>query len=198
MPDEDPNRREFLRSTAITGAVALGGTAAAGGASASSTFRSRPVDGSRTESLLAAEAGDLLSALFERGLVETDDVAALPTGPDVDRRSLAGESGSVYLERLDDGPDQVVVSLVGPRAGSATSLRLMVQPETGRAYAFYEDGEEYRFAELRDGRFVERRVDTQDHCTCESDECCYSWGACTDARVCCYSWGACDTDCGGC
>lgn len=199
MSDEDVNRRGFLRSTAITSAVALGGAAASGTA----TARSPSVDPETAESLLAAHAGDLLSELADRGIVTTGDPAALPTGTAVGGRNAKRTPGTAYVEH-DDRPDQLVVSLAGTHTGDGVTARVVVQPDTGESVAFYEDArDDYRLATIEDGSYVSGDVGTLADCGCDCCgwlcyDCCDYDSCAKKDYICCYSGGLCDCTCGGC
>jgi len=204
MSDENINRRDFLRSTAISGAVGLGGAAAASGsASAKTASQTARIDPGTAESLVDEHAGDLLSGLADEGVLTTADPAALPTDVDLDVYDAKSSTGTAFLTP-STRPDRVLVSLPGVHSADGVTARLQVQPETGESVVYYEDADDnYRAASIQDGNFVVEDIDTQASCSCGCDEnFCYDcspyyWDDKRD-YICCYSGGLCDFDCGGC
>lgn len=175
------NRRKFMKRAAATSAISLGVTAT----STTSAVAAVPASPDRAESLIDTHANGVLSMLEDDGVLA--DRSALPTAVENDLRGVAqGKQGTTMLRDPEKAEELKVIKAV-----DEGTLTVTVQPESNRAFAILDTGDDRVGYSLEKGRFD---FDAQDHdCSCQnilcqtgvcSEECCDYSGNCHYACDC--------------
>lgn len=182
----DASRRTVMKQAAATAVVGAGATGFAGSGAAASV---EPVDrdGKRAATLLSEHAGPVLDRLAADGVLDSTTLSALPTDERIGYTEVAKKQpGTAHLRWADDErPDEIVTV----RRTDEGVVSLTVEPETGKAYAFYEpDGEQSQRLYTADGDVSAESCNTT--CTCGNPTCDMSYSA--ECTTCCD--GECHTN----
>ncbi|WP_276302416.1 hypothetical protein [Halorussus lipolyticus] len=168
--DTTIDRRSLLKKTAVAG-VTTG--LAAGSASATGGDRpSRAIERDEAARLVESYGSDLLALLADENVLDAGDVTELATGrPASPDAPLRGDEGAALVDSGVNPARLVVVTQV-----TDGTLRLSVEPETGKSYALLDDGRSVTVFNPEVGTLDEDATTQTDHCTqqiCPTDD-----GAC--------------------
>lgn len=176
--DELPiDRRSLLKKTAVAGVTA--GLAAGNTAASDAESPARDVERGDAESLLESHGGELLAMLDEEDVLADGGTSELATGRSTSPEApLRGESGTALVESGVAPARLVTVTEVDDG-----TLTVSVEPDTGKSYAFLDDGESTTLYNPDVGTLDADALPQTDHCSqlaCLSgDGSCYASGALT-------------------
>lgn len=181
MSDEDINRRAVLKKLGVsTAAVATftTGTAAGEGGPASGEYVDRYEDRAERVRAVETHAGEVLSELAERGVVDRPSVAAF----DLDSRTAATRVEAATpvdawnaIEYTDPESGRRTDHLLLSKSTSTHNLTLHVRPRVGEAYAIVSRrGSDEEFAIGSSGAGTSAGVGTEScegYCDCGPETC---------------------------
>lgn len=167
MPDDSrlPNRRSFLKQVAATSAVGFAATAGASG-TAAARLEERYADPLRTEALIEAHADELLDMLADENLLARGDVSELHTRRPISYGDVVAATEGTALAAWEGDRADKVLSVKQVEGGTLT---VAVEPDTGKAYAFFDPADEATRYLYKPGEGV-FDVNSQDCCV-ESENC---------------------------
>lgn len=188
------DRRSVLRAVGAGAAATAAAGVAAGERRAGLPPRLRVLeadyeDAAAVEAAVRHHAGDVLSALADRDVLDQGTVEELDVGEPLAPRAFAAADGGTHVTAVDDGGVPTAHLVVGVET-TAHEVTLVVQPERDHAFAVVEsraDGERSALYPGEDG-LVEP---SQEACWYETDctsECCD--GNCTMPTE--YEYHCCD------
>lgn len=166
MTADDPSidRRSLMKKAAMASVTAgLAAGAATGNAAGQP---GRPAERAEAEELLDDHAGDLLAMLSDEGLLDRAEIDQLPVDrPAPPEAATLSRPGTTMVQAADERDRLTSVTEV-----AAGMLSVTVEPETGRAYAFLEDGESVTIFDPEVGRVEE--TDAEVTADCSGFACC--------------------------